>query len=230
MTPWMPIYFAALTLFQGDRQLDWEQAHRPAAFLYRMGTMMGPAIARFTCPPEAAAKLRRFTPPLLESQTHVLTAEEAQAGTLTLPFRLQGTLTAAACSVGTISEDEFGDPEYFPLPAEFNASAGTAQVQVTGLAPGTELTAEFYADGSFAADLNAHEQNILAYCLYLVWEHRWDNDAIQRALKARDSSFSTASEAAHTAADTERLRSADARLHDLMRAYAQLLEYEESSQ
>ena len=243
MTYWQPIAAGMADLMQGDRELETERTLRPPVYGSILAGYMLQAIPRFSTPPEAAAKLQKFTPPAFTRLRHTITAAEAEAGSVTET----GPAGADSVCAGYTGEDEFGCPAFFPLGFEYDSAGGAITVTLSGEsdagaafaagnaaaeagnaapAAGTVLELYFYTDGAFDADLNITEKGILTYCVYLVWEHRFDNDAVQRALKARDSSFSTASEANHTSAGSERLRDADARLNDMMRAYADRLEYE----
>ena len=123
------------------------------------------------------------------------------------------------CSAGVVMDDEFGNPMYVPLTVD-NYNAETGEVLISGdMTLGDEIDIDFYKSGSFAIDLNATECDILAFCIYDVWEHRFDNNALERASKIRDANFTTISEASQTNAGTDRQREVDSQLFDKLRMY-----------
>ena len=123
------------------------------------------------------------------------------------------------CSAGIITEDEFGDPTYLPLTVD-SYDAETGDVVISGgISLGDEIDIDLYKSGSLNIDLNPTELDILAFCIYDVWEHRFDNNALERMSKIRDANFTTISEASQTNAGTDRQKTVDAQLFDKLRMY-----------
>lgn len=219
-TTWEQIELQALIYIKEDRSLEYDLANRPAMFYNRMAGYMKAAIPKFNRPPSTVSKLSQVTDPQFAAFSY--TAESAQ----TAPVAIETNLLAYdICSVGIVATDAYGDPTYTPLDAEYDGETGTVTVQ-SDLPQGAVLSIEVYKSGYFADTLNAMEIDILGYCIYYVWEHRFDNNALERTLKLRDSSFTTISEASATNANTSRQKLVDQQLWDLIRAYADLCAYQ----
>ncbi|MGX8704091.1 MAG: hypothetical protein ACSW8H_06540, partial [bacterium] len=135
-----------------------------------------------------------------------------------------GVIGATVFSVGVIEQDDFGDVQYTPVTADYNAETGI--VTLTGIfEAGSQVEIDLYTGGTFAADLNETEKGILAFAIYNRYEHRFDNDVLERQAKIRDSAFTTISEASQTQAGTARQKEVDAQLYGMLRAYQDNVEY-----
>ena len=205
----------AMTYIKNDLSLDWDMKNRLPVFYRRMWNYMQAAIPLFNKPPTMLLRLRNYEPPQY-SDVLFIVEEEPADGTITV----QTAITDMdICSAGVVMDDEFGNPMYVPLTVE-NYNAETGEVLISGdMTLGDEIDIDFYKSGSFAIDLNATECDILAFCIYDVWEHRFDNNALERASKIRDANFTTISEASQTNAGTDRQREVDSQLFDKLRMY-----------
>lgn len=212
---------AALTYIKNDLSLEWDLKNRLPVFYRRMWNYMQAAIPLFNKPPVMIARLGEYTEP--EYSDVLFTVSELdENGTFTVKTGLSGF---DICSAGVISSDDLGNPQYIPLTAE-SYDAETGDVVISGaVSVGDEVDIDFYKSGSFSATLNATECDILAFCIYDVWEHRFDNNALERASKIRDASFTTISEASQTAAGTSRQTAVDSQLFDKLRMYEQNAAY-----
>ena len=90
---------------------------------------------------------------------------------------------------------------------------------------GSQVEIDLYTSGAFDAELNETEKGILAFAIYNRYEHRFDNDVLERQSKIRDSAFTTISEASQTQAGTARQREVDSQLYAMLRAYQDNVEY-----
>lgn len=214
-TTFEAIECAAMTYIKNDLSLDWDLKNRLPVFYRRMWNYMQAAIPLFNKPPTMLLRLRGYKAPQY-SDVLFTVEEEPVGGTITV----QTAITDMdICSAGVVMDDEFGNPQYVPLTVE-NYNAETGEVLVSGdMAVGDEIDIDFYKSGSFAVDLNETECDILAFCIYDVWEHRFDNNALERASKIRDANFTTISEASQTNAGTDRQREVDSQLFDKLRMY-----------
>ena len=204
----------AMTYIKNDLSLDWDLKNRLPVFYRRMWNYMQAAIPLFNKPPVMMTRLRKMTEP--EYSDVLFTVSEVTDNTFTVETEIEGM---DICSAGIVTEDEFGNPQYLPLTVDsYNAETGT--VTVSGaIAEGDEVDIDFYKSGSFDIELNPTECDILAFCIYDVWEHRFDNNALERASKIRDANFTTISEASQTNAGTDRQREVDSQLFDKLRMY-----------
>lgn len=217
-TSWEEIEVRATTYIKNDLSLDWDKANRPAVFYNRMKAYMLEAITVFNRPPEMLGKLSAYLEPYLESH-QIETIEES--GDWSFDTGITG---AGIVSAGIITTDSFGDVEYTPVPVAYDADNG--DITLTGpFTAGQTLDLDFYFSGSFDADLNETEKGILAFAIYNRYEHRFDNDVLERQAKIRDSAFTTISEASQTQAGTSRQREVDSQLNGMMRAYQDNIEY-----
>lgn len=215
MTPVEPIMEAAMIWIRNEPSLDFDRAHRLPLFYRRMWGYMQAALPLFSRPPEMLVTLRRLTPPRFGSKTLVVPSSGV----------LQGLTGFQLCSAVQIKTDELGDPYAIPLEvSSYNPSTGILTV-TEALQTGDRLELDFHSSGSFTDDLDPEACQILAFCIYDVWEHRFANNFLERTAKLRDSTFSTVSEASMTQANTARVLEADRRLSDLLRTYADNLEY-----
>lgn len=204
----------AMTYIKNDLSLDWDLKNRLPVFYRRMWNYMQAALPLFNKPPTMMARLKNFTEPEY-SDVLFPVQEEPVDGRVTI----DGLPGFDICSAGIVSEDAYGNPEYLPLTVE-SYDADTGATVVSGsISLGNEIDVDYYKSGSLNADLNATECDILAFCIYDVWEHRFDNNAIERASKIRDANFTTISEASQTAAGTARQTAVDQQLFDKLRMY-----------
>lgn len=220
-TAFEEIECSAMTYIKNDLSLDWDLKNRLPVFYRRMWGYMEAAIPLFNKPTVMIYRLAQFTAP--EYSDVLFTVEiEPQQGTVTV----QTDITDMdLCSAGKITKDQLGNPQYVPLTvASYDAETG--DVVIAGqIAIGDEIDIDFYKSGFFGEDLNPTEKNILAFCIYDVWEHRFDNNALERASKVRDANFTTISEASQTNAGSERQSLVDEQLFDKLRMYEQSTEY-----
>jgi hypothetical protein len=205
----------ALTYIKNDLSLDWDLKNRLPVFYRRMWNYMQSAIPLFNKPPIMLSRLHAYTEPEY-SDVLMQVSEVSVDGTVTIETEIT---EMDICSAGIVSNDEFGNPQYLPLTVDsYDAETGTVVISGT-IAVGDEVDIDFYKSGSFDADLNATECDILAFCIYDVWEHRFDNNALERASKIRDANFTTISEASQTNAGTDRQTVVDRQLFDKLRMY-----------
>ena len=214
-TAFEQIECAALTYIKNDMSLDWDLKNRLPVFYRRMWNYMQAAIPLFNRPPVMLTRLHAYTEPQY-SDVLFTVSEEPVNGVITVDT---GIADMDICSAGVLTEDEFGDPTYVPLSVE-SYDTETGVVVIGGpIATGDEIDIDFYKSGSFNVELNPTEIDILAFCIYDVWEDRFDNNAIERASKIRDANFTTISEASQTAAGTARQAAVDSQLFDKLRMY-----------
>lgn len=205
----------AMTYIKNDLSLDWDLKNRLPVFYRRMWNYMQAAIPLFNKPPVMMTRLRKMTEPEY-SDVLFTVSDVSEDSTVTIET---GITEMDLCSAGIVTEDEFGNPQYLPLTVDsYDAETGT--VTISGaVAAGDEVDIDFYKSGSFDIELNATECDILAFCIYDVWEHRFDNNALERASKIRDANFTTISEASQTNAGTDRQKEVDSQLFDKLRMY-----------
>ncbi len=221
-TAWEPIETQAMTYIKNDLSLDWDMKNRLAVFYNRMAAYMEWAIPLFNRPPEILLKLRVITAPDFEDVDY--TPTEAQEAPVTIETGLTGF---DICSCGLVAKDQFGGVEYTPVSCVYDSASGDVVVN-TALTAEDTLSINLYKSGAFAADLNRTEQTILAYGIYAAWEHRFDNNAIERTSKIRDSSFTTISEASQTNANTARQREVMQQFYGMLRHYERNRNYIET--
>ena len=217
-TTWEELELRATTYIKNDLSLDWDKANRLPVFFNRMMAYMIEAIPKFNRPPEMLAKLAAYTAPQFESVSYTtVSGENQQIET--------GVTGASVYSVGVLATDDFGDVSYEPVTgAEYNAETGVVTLNGTYEA-GASIEIDLYTSGTFDAELNDTEKGILAFAIYNRYEHRFDNDVLERQAKIRDSAFTTISEASQTQAGTARQREVDSQLYAMMRAYQDNVEY-----
>jgi len=205
----------AMTYIKNDLSLDWDLKNRLPVFYRRMWNYMQAAIPLFNKPPVMLARLHAYTEPQYSDVLYSVN-DAPSDGTITVAT---GIVEMDICSAGVVSSDEFGNPQYLPLTVEdYNAETGEVLIS-GGISVGDEIDIDFYKSGSFNTELNATECDILAFCIYDVWEHRFDNNALERASKIRDANFTTISEASQTVAGTARQSAVDSQLFDKLRMY-----------
>lgn len=214
-TTFEQIECAAMTYIKNDTSLDWDMSNRLPVFYRRMWNYMQAALPLFNKPPTMLARLHSYTEPSYSDVLYTVNDEPVD-GKVTVET---GILDMNICSAGIITEDEFGSPIYLPLNVEsYNGETGDVVIS-GGISIGDEIDIDFYKSGSLNIDLNPTEIDILAFCIYDVWEHRFDNNALERMSKIRDASFTTISEASQTNAGTDRQKAVDAQLFDKLRMY-----------
>lgn len=220
-TSWEELEIRATTFIKNDLSLEWDKANRLPVFFNRMKAYMIEAIPKFNRPPEMLDKLASYTEPQFDSVGYT---------TVTLPEgqteqQIDTEITGANfASAGIVSEDQFGDVQYTPVTIFYDAETGIATLEGEYEA-GTLLEVDLYTSGSFDADLNDTEKGILAFAIYNRYEHRFDNDVLERQAKIRDSAFTTISEASQTQAGTSRQKEVDSQLYGMLRAYQDNVEY-----
>ena len=214
-TTFEAIEYAAMTYIKNDLSLDWDLKNRLPVFYRRMWNYMQAAIPLFNKPPTMLLRLRNYAAPQYSDVLYTVESEPVD-GQITVQTQITDM---DICSAGVVMDDEFGNPQYIPLTVE-NYNAETGEVLISGdMAEGDEIDIDFYKSGSFAVDLNETECDILAFCIYDVWEHRFDNNALERASKIRDANFTTISEASQTNAGTDRQKEVNSQLFDKLRMY-----------
>lgn len=214
-TTFEAIECAAMTYIKNDLSLDWDLKNRLPVFYRRMWNYMQAAIPLFNKPPTMLLRLRGYEAPQYSDVLYTVDAEPID-GQITVQTQIADM---DICSAGVVMDDEFGNPMYVPLTVK-NYNAETGEVLISGdMTLGDEIDIDFYKSGAFAVDLNETERDILAFCIYDVWEHRFDNNALERASKIRDANFTTISEASQTNAGTDRQREVDSQLFDKLRMY-----------
>ena len=205
----------AMTYIKNDLSLEWDLKNRLPVFYRRMWNYMQAAIPLFNKPPTMLLRLRNYEAPQYSDVLYHVESNPV-GGTVTVDTEITDM---DICSAGVVNQDEFGNPQYIPLTVD-SYDAETGDVVISGdMTLGDEIDIDFYKSGSFAVDLNDTECDILAFCIYDVWEHRFDNNALERASKIRDANFTTISEASQTAAGTERQSAVDSQLFDKLRMY-----------
>lgn len=204
----------AMTYIKNDLSLDWDMKNRLPVFYRRMWNYMVAALPLFNKPPIMLARLHSYTAP--EYSDMLFEVKDEPDGPITVATSITGM---DICSAGIVTADEFGNPTYMPLTVD-SYDAETGNVVISGqISLGDEIDIDFYKSGFLATDLNPTEIDILAFCIYDVWEHRFDNNALERASKIRDANFTTISEASQTNAGTDRQKAVDSQLFDKLRMY-----------
>lgn len=220
-TSWEEIETRSMTYIKNDRSLEWDMINRPAVFYNRMKAYMTEAIPRFNRPPEMLMKLEKFTEPEFDDVMYTQETAVSEGSSIVIQTDITGF---DLCSSGVITQDDYGGISYVPLTSVYDSGSGS--VTMSGpIAAGTEIALDFYKSGSFAFDLNGTEKGILACAIYNAWEHRFDNDVLERQSKIRDSGFTTISEASQINANTSRQKESDTLLYGMMRAYQDNAEY-----
>ncbi len=207
----------AMTYIKNDLSLDWDMKYRLPVFYRRMWNYMQAAKPLFNRPPQMITRLKGYTEP---QYCDVLfpVKEISEDGTVTADTGITGM---DICSAGVVSEDDLGNPSYVPLILN-SYNAETGEVVVSGnVGYGDEIDIDFYKSGALEAELTDPEKDILAFCVYAVYEKRFDNNILERQSKVRDANFTTISEASQTAAGTSRQTAVDSQLFDKLRKYEQ---------
>lgn len=207
----------AMTYIKNDLSLEWDMKYRLPVFYRRMWNYMEAAKPLFNRPPQMKCRLKGYTAPEY-SDVLFPVRELNQDGTVTVPTEIIGM---DICSAGVVTEDEIGNPAYLPLTID-SYDAETGVVVISGnISYGETIDIDFYKSGSLDAELTDTEKEILAFCVYAVYERRFDNNILERTSKVRDASFTTISEASQTSAGTSRQTAVDAQLYDKLRKFEQ---------
>lgn len=216
-TAWEGIEIQAMQYINNDLSLDWDRKNRLAVFYNRMAGYMQWAISYFDRPPEMLAKLNELTEPEFEDVEYSSeSGQTAGENGVTIATEYTGF---DVCSTGFMGTDPYGNPTYTPVMSIYNGDTGEVILN-TDIKAGQVLSINLYKSGEFEADLSRTEQSILAFAIYAAWEHRFDNNALERTAKIRDASFTTISEASHMQANTARQK------HVMEELYAMLRQYE----
>lgn len=219
-TTWEEIEVLAKQYIKNEPSLEWDMANRLPVFYNRMAMYMRMAIPRFNRPPEMLPLLSKYTAPDFENIE--ITLEESVSEGGTIETELAGFDIYAA---GLIEHDRYGEISYSPIGIS-SADSETGALTVSRyLAGGSVVDITAYRSGAFEHDLDDTQKGILAFCIYDSWEHRFDNNVLERTSKIRDSSFSPISEASQTAAGTQRQKEVDKQMFDMLRAYQDNVEY-----
>lgn len=207
----------AMTYIKNDLSLDWDLKYRTPVFYRRMWNYMQAAKPLFNRPPQMISRLKGYTEP--QYSDVLFPVEEIESnGTVIVD---SGITDMDICSAGVVTEDEIGNPTYIPLTVD-SYDAETGYVVLSGqVSVGETIDIDFYKSGALEAELTDPEKDILAFCVYAVYEKRFDNNILERQSKVRDANFTTISEASQTAAGTSRQTAVDSQLFDKLRKYEQ---------
>lgn len=219
-TTWEEIEVLAQQYIKNETSLEWDMANRLPVFYNRMAMYMRMAIPRFNRPPEMLPLLSRYIAPAFENIEITLEEDVSEGGTIST-----GLTGFDIYAAGLMETDRYGDWHYAAIPISA-ADSDTGDITVGRyIAAGSVVDITVYRSGSFEHDLDDTQKGILAFCIYDSWEHRFDNDVLERTSKIRDSAFSPISEASQTAAGTQRQREVDKQMFDMLRAYQDNVEY-----
>lgn len=207
----------AMTYIKNDLSLDWDMKYRLPVFYRRMWNYMEAAKPMFNRPPQMICRLKNYTAPEYSDVLYPVT-ELGEDGKLTVNSEITGM---DICSAGVVTEDEIGNPTYLPLTVD-SYDSETGVVVISGdVSYGQTVDIDFYKSGSLDAELTDPEKDILAFCVYAVYEKRFDNNILERTSKVRDASFTTISEASQTSAGTSRQTAVDNQLFEKLRKFEQ---------
>ena len=137
-----------------------------------------------------------------------------------------GAIGYELCNVGILSVNKYNEPEYTPI-TDFSYDAETGIVTINGdYAAKTEFQFDFYTDGVFDNDLNFEIQEILCYCLAMVWETGFSGEWLNRTPILQDKTFRRAStESAWTEAQEHKRKALETALNDRLMKYEQNAQY-----
>lgn len=220
MTTFEEVETLAMTYIKNDESLEYDMMYRLPVFYNRMRSYLKAAIPKFNRPPEMSIKLSHR----VEAQYNnvMYTPDETIEKGTVIDTEISG-FDIVSC--GIVSIDKFGAPSYTMVKVDsYDPETGdlTLGEDIYG---GTDLVFDFYKSGWFEDTLTDTEIGLLAMCIYNAYEHRFDNNVLERLLKIKDASFGTISEAAQTTANTGRLNQVDEELYDALRAFEQGQEY-----
>ena len=202
--------------------LRWEQdfAENAALFLRQKSKAMEMAIPKFNRPPEMRQYLS-YTAPSFDSFYY--TTDAAINDTSTISTGITGY---ELCNVGVLATNQYGEITYTPITG-FNYNQETGDVVVNGNFPmHTEIEFDFYTDGVFDNELNPEIQEILCYCLNMVWETGFSGEWLNRTPILQDKTFKRAStESAWTEAQEHKRKATENALNDRLMKYEQNAQY-----
>ena len=202
--------------------IRWEQDFREnaALFLRQKSKALELAIPKFNRPPEIREYLEYTTPSFDSYYENVSTAVVS-----TVTFAT-GKMGYELCNVGILSINKYDEPEYTPI-MDFTYDAETGNVIVLGNYPAnTEFQFDFYTDGVFKNELNMEIQEILCYCLNMVWETGFSGEWLNRTPILQDKTFRRAStESAWTEAQEHKRKALETALSDRLMKYEQNAQY-----
>ena len=202
--------------------LRWEQdfAENAALFLRQKSKAVELAIPKFNRPPEIRQYLSYKAPSFDSYYEYV---EQAIEGTVTIETEMTGY---EVCNVGILYIDQYNDPAYKPVKT-FTYNNETGDVIILGNYPAkTEFQIDFYTDGVFDNELNMEVQEILCYCLNMVWETGFSGEWLNRTPILQDKTFKRAStESAWTEAQEHKRKAAENALNDRLMKYEQNAQY-----
>lgn len=215
-TAWEGIEIQAMQYINNDLSLDWDRKNRLAVFYNRMAGYMQWAISYFDRPPEMPAKLSNATEPEFEDMEYSPETDmSAEGDGVSIETGYTGF---DVCSTGFAGTDPYGNPTYTPVMSVYDSESGTVILN-TDIKAEQVLSINLYKSGEFEAELSRTEQSILAFAIYAAWEHRFDNNALERTAKIRDAAFTTISEASHMQANTARQKQVMEELYAMLRQY-----------
>ena len=202
--------------------IRWEQDFREnaALFLRQKSKALELAIPKFNRPPEIREYLE-YTSPSFESYYEC--TESPISSTATFQTEMAGY---ELCNVGILSVNKYDEVEYTPV-KDFTYDSETGNVIVLGNYPSkTEFQFDFYTDGVFKNELNMEIQEILCYCLNMVWETGFSGSWLDRTPILQDKTFRRAStESAWTEAQEHKRKAIETALNDRLMKYEQNAQY-----
>ena len=202
--------------------IRWEQDFREnaALFLRQKSKALELAIPKFNRPPEIREYLE-YTSPSFDSYYEC--TESPISSTATFQTEMVGY---ELCNVGILSVNKYDEVEYTPV-KDFTYDSETGNVIVLGNYPSkTEFQFDFYTDGVFKNELNMEIQEILCYCLNMVWETGFSGSWLDRTPILQDKTFRRAStESAWTEAQEHKRKAIETALNDRLMKYEQNAQY-----
>ena len=202
--------------------IRWEQDFREnaALFLRQKSKALELAIPKFNRPPEIREYLE-YTSPSFDSYYEC--TESPISSTATFQTEMAGY---ELCNVGILSVNKYDEVEYTPV-KDFTYDSETGNVIVLGNYPSkTEFQFDFYTDGVFKNELNMEIQEILCYCLNMVWETGFSGSWLDRTPILQDKTFRRAStESAWTEAQEHKRKAIETALNDRLMKYEQNAQY-----
>lgn len=210
----------AMMYIKNDITLDQDLVTRLPVFYNRMKSYMMAGKSYFNKPPKIQPLLSAYEEPSFEECFY--TIEAPKTSPVTVETNIKGY---DICSAGIIEDDAYGVPQYTALDvASYDSETGDVVINMT-VSVDTEIVLDFYKSGSFNANLDDEQIEILAYCVYVAWENRFENNVLERTAKIRDSGFTPISEASQMDANTNRNKQVMDVLQDWLRRYEQNCKY-----
>ena len=216
----------AMMYIKNDITLDQDLETRLPVFYNRMKSYLMAGKSYFNKPPTMQPILNAYTEPLFDE--YVTSAEplpppKNRSSSITINTSVTGY---DICSAGVVENDSYGVPQYIPLIVDsYDPETGDVVITSDSSYGGDQVVLDFYKSGSFDADLDDEQIEILAYCVYVAWENRFENNVLERTAKIRDSGFTPISEASHMDANTNRNKQVMDILQDWLRRYEQNCKY-----